>query len=226
MTGKTYAYSSENLLLTSSGGTAATLGYDPALRLYQLTGAATTRFAYDGLAMIAEYDGANALQRRFVFGPAVDEPLVQYEGSGTTNRSWLHADERGGIIAISDGSGVVTTINKYDEYGKPQSTNAGRFQYTGQLWLPEIGAYYYKARFYSPVFGGRFLQTDPIDVAGGINLYAYVGNDPENFIDPLGLKIAFFCDANGCHYYDDDRRTRCLWRLLLLFPGGILLFQY
>ena len=36
------------------------LAYDPALRLYQITGAATTRFAYDGVAMIAEYDGSNA----------------------------------------------------------------------------------------------------------------------------------------------------------------------
>jgi RHS repeat-associated protein len=106
----------------------------------------------------------------------------------------MHSDERGSVIAISDGSGVVTTINKYDGYGKPQSANAGRFQYTGQLWLPEIGAYYYKARFYSPEFGGRFLQTDPIASAGGINLYAYVGNDPVNWSDPLGLE----CPVQPC----------------------------
>ena len=40
--GKTYGYSSENLLTSSTGGTSATLGYDPALRLYQVAGAATT----------------------------------------------------------------------------------------------------------------------------------------------------------------------------------------
>ena len=46
-------------------------------------------------------------------GPGTDEPLVQYEGSGTANRRWLHADERGSIIAESDSTGAVTAINRY-----------------------------------------------------------------------------------------------------------------
>lgn len=181
--GKTYSYSSENLLTGASGG--VTLGYDPQMRLYQVAGGTTTRFAYDGLAMIAEYDGSNALQRRFVHGPGIDEPLVKYEGSGTSNRNWLHADERGSIIALSDGSGSVSTINRYDEFGKPQATNSGRFQYTGQMWLSELGLYYYKARVYGPHIG-RFWQTDPTGYDGGINLYGYVGNDSINMVDPLG----------------------------------------
>ncbi|MDQ3520086.1 MAG: polymorphic toxin-type HINT domain-containing protein [Gemmatimonadota bacterium] len=184
-TGKTYGYSSENLLTSASGG--MTLAYDPQMRLYQVAGASTTRFAYDGLDIIAEYDGSNALQRRFVHGPRADEPLVQYEGSGTGDRRFLHTDERRSIVAVSDGNGAMLAINKYDEFGKPQSTNTGRFQYTGQLWLPEFGLYHYKARANAPHLG-RFLQTDPIGYWDSPNLYAHVLNDPVNLSDPMGLQ--------------------------------------
>ncbi len=90
------------------------------------------------------------------------------------------------MIAITDGAGDALDINSYGEYGIPGSANAGRFQYTGQAWLREVSLYHYKARAYSPTLGW-FLQTDPILFDGGMNLYAYVGNDPVNFIDPTGL---------------------------------------
>ena len=58
---------------------------------------------------------------------------------GTGNKQSLHADERGSITALSYGSPYAPTINRYDEYGKPQPGNIGRFQYTGQIWLGEAG---------------------------------------------------------------------------------------
>ena len=177
-----FTYSSENLLTSAPSSTS--LSYDPAMRLYQIAGAATTRFAYDGQNMLAEYDGSNALQRRFVFGPG-GQPIVQYEGSGTTTRRFLSSDERGSIVSATDSSGTLIGINSYDEYGIPGASNVGRFQYTGQAWLPELGLYYYKARFYSPTLG-RFMQTDPVGYGDGPNWYAYAHSDPIDNVDPLG----------------------------------------
>jgi RHS repeat-associated protein len=105
----------------------------------------------------------------------------------------------------------VTAINSYDDYGIPKSTNPaamGRFGYTGQAWLPEIGLSYYKNRVYSPTLG-RFMQSDPIGYGDGVNLYAYVGGDPINFSDPLGLALRRVCEGvEGnvrCGFADDGR---------------------
>jgi RHS repeat-associated protein len=71
--------------------------------------------------------------------------------------------------------------------GNPAPTNWGPIQYTGHLWLSEIEVYYAKNRMYDPRLM-RFLTTDPIGVSGGMNIYAYVGGDPVNYVDPLGLE--------------------------------------
>jgi RHS repeat-associated protein len=183
---QTYGYDEYNRL--TDVGSTIELAYDPFGRLAETSGTGVTfrEFLYDGINLIAEYNGSGTLQRRYVHGPGTDEPLVEYTSASTSSRTWLMADERGSIVAITNGSGNATQVNTYDEYGDPGSSNAGRFGYTGQMWLPETGLYHYKARAYNPELG-RFMQTDPIGVNGGMNIYAYVGGDPVNFTDPLGL---------------------------------------
>ncbi len=189
-----FVYDAENRLVSASGGANATLSYDPLGRLFQTTGAGgTTQLLYDGDELVAEYSNSGTMFRRYAHGTGSDNPVLWYEGESLTQRRSLFTDHQGSIVAVADGTGNALAINGYDAWGIPNSANLGRFGYTGQGWLPELGMWYYKARIYSPTLG-RFLQTDPVGYEGGVNLYEYVENDPVNLSDSTGNKPDYVMD--------------------------------
>ena len=135
----------------SARGAAARFGISESSAIKWVTG--DYGFHYVDNHISDEYSmvSGSPMLRGYVYGPGDDEPLVWYEGTDFSNKRYLVADERGSVVAVTDTAGTAVAINSYDEYGIPGGSNRGRFQYTGQAWLSELGMYSYKARIYSTV---------------------------------------------------------------------------
>ncbi len=97
------------------------------------------------------------------------------------NGIWGDSDDLDDLTVSNYGNPYLFTGRRWDqETGKWDST-AG----PSGKWVADTGLYYYRARTYAPEFG-RFLQPDPIGYSDGMNMYAYVGNNPVGFVDPMG----------------------------------------
>jgi RHS repeat-associated protein len=93
-------------------------------------------------------------------------------------------DGQGSTLALTDEAGNVVQRYSYDAFGNPTISGslANPFLYTGQMWEPEAGLYYDRARWYEPQ-SGRFISRDPV---AAINPYPYAKGDPTNARDPSG----------------------------------------
>ncbi|GIX17131.1 MAG: hypothetical protein KatS3mg119_1317 [Rhodothalassiaceae bacterium] len=146
--------------------------------------------------MIAELDAASgAVKRRYVPGPGTNEVVAWYEGAGVGERRFIHQDERGSVVAVANDAGAAIATFRYGPWGESADAAPGsgagtgftRFGYTGALRLPGTDLLHMRARVHATALA-RFLEPDPIGFASGqLNLYAYVGGDPIDAIDPSGL---------------------------------------
>ena len=190
----TYVYDYENRLISASKtGLTATYTYDAFGRRIKkgLSPQGTvpdTVYVYDGDQIIAEYDAAGTLIKKFIYGAGIDELVKGLSPQGTVPEWYYHYDGLGSVTNLTDSSSATVESYSYDAFGKPNTTSSignTRF-FTGREYDSETGLYYYRARYYSPGLG-RFLQRDPVGYVAGINLYNYVGNNPINAVDPSGL---------------------------------------
>ena len=113
---------------------------------------------------------------------------------------WLLADHLGSTTITANEDGSLSSEIRYSAFGEVRyssGTTPTDYQYTNQLNQPDIGLYYYVARFYDPVIA-HFVQADAIVPGAGnpaaYDRYAYVFNNPIRFIDPFGRGP--FCKKN------------------------------
>lgn len=138
------------------------------------------RLVYCGTALCAKQDKlTGAVTRYYGDGESRDGTGIYY-----------HRDHLGSLRAATGAAGTVKTAYAYDPYGR-QSVLQGSagdvdFGYTGHLVHHKSGLALAPYRAYDADIG-RWLSRDPIGEAGGVNLYAYVANNPLRYIHPFGL---------------------------------------
>jgi RHS repeat-associated protein len=173
------------LASVTTNGVTVSYGYDGlGKRVRRRINGADAGYLYDGDDLLLEYDG-NGVQAKYAYYPSGEPHSVLRDG-----QTYYYAtDVQGSVLALFNTSNTVVNQYSYLPFGEAQTATEGvanRLRYTGRELESESGLYYNNARWYDPQLH-RFISEDPIGIDGGLDLYAYVGNDPVNFDDPFGL---------------------------------------
>jgi len=204
--GQTFEWDGANRLKTvkdPSGTVLVTYTYDHASRRIRRTTATEDRlFLYDDWNVVAEYThtaGIVTLTQTHTWGLDLSGSLQGAGGvggllltedvaGGTTN--YPAYDGNGNVTTLVDGTGAASGIYEYDPYGNllasaGPATTTNPYRFSTKPVDPETGWLYYGYRWYDPV-EGRWTSRDPIEEAGGRNLYGFVDNDPIDWFDIFG----------------------------------------
>ncbi len=159
------------------------------------------RYVYDGPGkLLGEYDKTGATQQETVWLDDLPVAVLTPGGNYTVHADHLNAprvllDSTNRIVWKWDGDpfGVGTANPDPDKDGKNVTYN---LRLPGQYYDSESGGHYNAFRDYDPRTG-RYIEFDPIGLAGGANGYAYVGGNPLSYVDPLGLFDIVVTDYGG-----------------------------
>ena len=167
--------------------------------------ASETHYLYDGRRVIQERDGNNNPLVSYTRGNDLSGSLEGaggiggllarssgYSGGSWTVHDYYHADGNGNITYLEDGNQNLAASYVYDPYGNVLSSSgtlasANTYRFSSKEVHASSGLYYYDYRFYDPPTA-RWVNRDPIQEWGGINLFTFSDNDPVDDMDPFGLQ--------------------------------------
>jgi len=152
-------------------------------RVRKISGGVTVNYFYDGSSVVAETDGLGNIQKKY-------DPGVSVTDRQGTKLYYLY-NGHGDVAGLMDANQNLVQSYEYDAFGNTvgdtKDPNPARYVGSGGVYSDDdLGLQYMWNRWYDPNLG-RFVSRDPIGFKGGLNLYAYVGNNPMNRIDPGGL---------------------------------------
>lgn len=163
----------------------------------------TKYFYYDGYSLIAEDNSSGTEPITFAWGLDLGGGIGSWGGVGglllvdqSRDSQWIPGyDGNGNVTTLTDaGSGALVKAFEYDAWGKLLRSSLESavtdvycpFLFSTKYYYSNLKLYDYGFRLYDPELG-RFINRDPIEESGGVNLYEYAGNDPINATDYLGL---------------------------------------
>jgi len=176
----------------SNGGLIAEYYYDPfGHRLWKDVAGNRTYFMYADEGLIAEFNGNGEQTKGYGYIP---------DSTWGSNPQWMkdgdeyyfyHNDQIGTPQKLTNIGGAVVWTALYTSFGDAiieKQIIVNNLRFPGQYFDQETGLHYNNLRNYDPTIG-RYIETDPIGLNGGINTYLYANSNPLRFVDPLGLKV-------------------------------------
>ncbi|MEM9881557.1 MAG: RHS repeat-associated core domain-containing protein [Planctomycetota bacterium] len=173
--------------------------------------------------LLAEYE-TNALKRQYTYGAYIDEPLTltNYDAGlpGGEETLWYHRDRQYNLVGLTDSSGGVVERYAYGPYGERrvldpdgitvrQTSAVGNpIGHQGLYHDDETNLIYNRAR-YRDARLGRWLGRDPLEYAGGLNLYQFIKSQSFNYLDPTGLFQWYVIRGRATNESDD--RCAIVW---------------
>jgi len=191
-----------------------TFAYDPQSRRIQKVSEIFTngawiatldhRFIYDDWNLLAAVNNTNGLEKSWCWGLDLSGNLKWAGGVGGLLFMTIHTGANAGVnfhchdgngnvvLLLSASTGNSTARYEYDPFHRLLRTTGSLaalnpFLAATKFFDGETGLYYYGYRYYSPQ-DGRWLNRDPLEENGGVNLYGAILNNGPNYVDPLGLK--------------------------------------
>ena len=172
-----------------------------------VVGKSTTVYHYDlDGKLIAESLPNGTMTKEYLYMGQVRVAMVDVAGGGTVYA--YHNDRLGTPELVTTRTGDAETVvweAWYEPFGEahihPSSSVVNNIRLPGQYFDQETGLHYNYHRYYDPRTG-RYMTPDPVGLQGGLNLFAYVGNNPTGYVDPSGLQSVVTDIANRTTTFD------------------------